>query len=180
MAAAHDANIVVCPIPGPSALATALSASGFAGAEVVFYGFPPAKGEKRRSAFSQMARSPHIQVFFEAPGRTSEALHLLADSCPERLACVCRELTKQYEEIRRDTCCKLLEHFAGEVRGEVTIVVGPSGDVPSTEQTSVDDAIERCLKAGLSKRDTATAVASVLQVSKSKVYERVTQMHARD
>ena len=126
----------VVPIPGPSAVLAALVASGIPAPRWAFEGFLPRKGAERRERLARIAADDRATVLFEAPGRTAATLRDLAAACgPERLAAVCRELTKRHEEIRRGP----LGRAGGggrpphRSRGEVTIVVagaaaGAAGD----------------------------------------------------
>jgi 16S rRNA (cytidine1402-2'-O)-methyltransferase len=86
--------------------------------------------------------------------------------------CMCREMTKMYEEIRRGTAEELLA-WAGEqeILGEITLVVGPTTlEEVSTDDAAIEAAVDKCLAAGLSARDTASAVAVLLDVSRKQVY----------
>jgi len=121
----------VVPIPGASAVLSALVASGLSAARWGFEGFLPRRGAERRERLARIAADERATVLFEAPGRTAGTLRDLAEVCgDDRAAAVCRELTKLHEEVRRGT---LGELAAGAVedppRGEVTIVVAgaPSG-----------------------------------------------------
>ncbi len=174
IAAAHAAGIKVSPIPGPSALAAALSVAGFADAgEVLFAGFVPAKGSERAAALERVVGHPGVVVLFEAPHRVGKTLAELAALEPERQLVACRELTKVYEEVRRGSLKDLATWAAGEVRGELTLVLGPTTrQVVTAADAAIDAALERCLAAGLSARDAASAVAAVLELPRRQVYAR--------
>lgn len=178
--AALQAGLRVCPIPGASALAAALSVSGFdAGdAGILFVGFPPARGSERAQALQRMAKHSGVVVFLESPHRIGATLAELAAEQPEREACVGRELTKLYEEILRRPLAELARWAAGEVLGELTVVMGPSPQktVAAPDDEAVDAALQRCLDAGLSTRDAATAVAAVLELQKRAVYQRAVKL----
>ncbi|MGH7592736.1 MAG: 16S rRNA (cytidine(1402)-2'-O)-methyltransferase, partial [Gemmatimonadales bacterium] len=104
VAAARALGIRVTPIPGPSAVATALSAAGLGGDRYLFLGFVPRKGEPRRRLLERAAGERWTVVFFEAPGRLGELLDDLMALCgDERQVVVARELTKMHEEIRSGT-----------------------------------------------------------------------------
>ncbi len=166
----------VLPVPGPSALTAALSVAGYAGEparEVLFVGFLPAKGKERAQAAERVAAHRGIVVLFEAPHRLRETLEELAALDAGRAACACRELTKIHEEVRRGTVSELAAWAAGEVRGELTIVLGPkvTEEVPA-DDAAIDAALRRCLEAGLSARDASTAVAAVMELPRRRVYTR--------
>ena len=122
--AAADAGIRVTAVPGPSAVLTALAVSGLAVDRFCFEGFLPRKAGERSRRLDELVDEPRTMVFFEAPHRTAEALAGMVEAFgPDRRAAACRELTKTYEEIRRGPLTELAAWAAGEVRGEVTLVV---------------------------------------------------------
>jgi 16S rRNA (cytidine1402-2'-O)-methyltransferase len=164
VAAAHAHGYPVSPVAGPSALAAALSVAGFLDeqhAGVLFAGFPPAQ-KGRRQALDRILQHVGIVVFYEAPHRLTKTTGELAASQPDRLACLCRELTKRYEEVRRATLAALAA--TPEPRGECTVVLAPY-------QLAADfsEPLQRCLAAGLSERDAVAAVAAILGCKKSAV-----------
>jgi 16S rRNA (cytidine1402-2'-O)-methyltransferase len=175
VAAVAHAGIPVSPIPGPSALTAALSVSGFAAAstDAWFVGFLPTKGVERRQLLDRIGRQRGVVVLFEAPHRVRETLEQLALLDPSRAACVCRELTKVFQEVRHAPISELANWASTDVRGELTVVLGPNLTPPETAtDETVDAALARCLEAGLSARDASTAVAAVLGVSRRAVYGR--------
>jgi 16S rRNA (cytidine1402-2'-O)-methyltransferase len=178
VAAAAEAGHAVSPVPGPSALAAALSVAGFrvASTDVLFLGFLPAKGKARRASLDRIAAQPGVVVLYEGPHRVPQTLADLAGLDGTRPACLCRELTKIHEEILRGRVADLAAAVGESVRGEVTLVLGPrevtSGETTDGADADVDAALRRCLAAGLSARDAATAVAAVLERPRRKVYER--------
>ncbi len=122
----HEAGFQVVPIPGPSAVTAALSASGFPGAPFVFYGFLPRKKGQRAKLLRAIALDVPTSVFFESPHRIAVSLGELARWAPDRPACIARELTKVHEEI----LCGPLENLARKTAGskaigEFTVVVAP-------------------------------------------------------
>lgn len=134
--AARDHGIHVTPIPGPSAIMTALSVSGFAADEFVFMGFPPRSGSARKAWLERLAADPRTVVVFEAPHRITRTMVDLRIYLAERQILVHRELTKQHEEFiisptsSTETTIKEL--------GEFVIVVGKSTDKPQLSADSAD------------------------------------------
>ncbi len=174
---AADGQHRIVPIPGVSALATALSVAGFTEGAVTFLGFLPVKGRERTEALAQVNANHGIIVLYESPHRLADTLRELAEAQPDRRAVVGRELTKLHEELARGTLSELAQRFAGETKGELTIVLGPVAAVPvSADARQMDEAIARVLAAGLSARDAATAVAAVLELPKREVYQRVQEL----
>jgi 16S rRNA (cytidine1402-2'-O)-methyltransferase len=180
VAAVHAAGGRVSPVAGPSALTAALSVAGFTGAGVsaLFLGFLPTRKGELSARIDDIAAHRGVVVFFEAPNRLTTTLEALASAFPEREVCVCRELTKLYEEVVRGPAQVLVEWArAKEILGEITVVVGPRRDPPPTaDEAALTGAIARCLTAGLSARDTATAVSAVLQVPRRQAYARCLEL----
>ncbi len=120
-------NVQIVPIPGPSALVTALSAAGISVAEFTFLGFLPHK-KGRETLFKEIAASSRVMAFYESPHRIEKALESLEKFCgAERGVIVARELTKIYEEFVRGTAAEVRAHFAqnpDRIRGEFVVIVG--------------------------------------------------------
>ena len=118
-------TVQVIPIPGASAIITALSASGLPTHEFTFLGFLPHK-KGRETLFKEIAESKRTIVFYESPHRILKTLESLQKFCPNKKICIAREITKIYEEFKTGTSTELLEYFAknpDKVRGEFTVIV---------------------------------------------------------
>jgi 16S rRNA (cytidine1402-2'-O)-methyltransferase len=122
IAAAHRIGARIRSVPGPSALAAALAASGFPAVPSTFIGFPPRKG--RDGFAAEVLARPEAVVIYEAPTRIGDLVERLAALAPTREAALCREISKHYEEIRRAPLAEMVGTFE-EVRGECVLVVGP-------------------------------------------------------
>jgi len=119
-------EVKIIPIPGPSAVISALSASGFPSSEFLFLGFLPHK-KGRETLFKEIASSDRTVAFYESPHRILKALESLQKFAPEKHIIIGRELTKIYEEMPRGTATELLAHFEAHpdtVRGEFVVIVG--------------------------------------------------------
>ena len=114
-------------LPGPSAPVMALALSGLPSDRFLFGGFLPPKEKARREAIAEAARAPVTLVFFETAPRLADALRDLQAVLGDRPAAVARELTKMFEEVRRDRLSALIAHYdaAGAPKGEIVIVIGP-------------------------------------------------------
>ena len=117
ISAALEASVPVTVLPGPSAVETALVASGLVGERFQFVGYLP-RGERARAAlWDELARWPHPVVAFESPRRLPASLASLAAAMPERPVAVCRELTKRFEEVIRGTAAEVADRVHGASEG---------------------------------------------------------------
>lgn len=118
-------DVEIIPIPGASAVITALSASGLPTHEFTFLGFLPHK-KGRETLFKEIAEAKRTMVFYESPHRILKTLESLVKFCPEKKVCVARELTKIYEEFKTGTPLEMLEYFTQnsiKQKGEFTVLV---------------------------------------------------------
>jgi 16S rRNA (cytidine1402-2'-O)-methyltransferase len=127
VAAAWAAGHRVVPIPGPSAVVAALSASGFGGPGFTFLGYLPRKPGEMRRLLASIRDDSRPAVAFESPYRILKSLALVAAELPDRQLLVARELTKLHEEILRGTAAELAALLDGRARGEFTLVVSGAG-----------------------------------------------------
>ena len=111
-------------LPGPSAVLTALVGSGFPAESFYFGGFLPVKSGQRERELTQAAARSETSVFFESPHRLQRTLDACAALCPQRVLCVARELTKQFEEYRIGTGTELAGHYTTHpARGEIVFLM---------------------------------------------------------
>jgi 16S rRNA (cytidine1402-2'-O)-methyltransferase len=169
--AAIDAGVHVSPVPGASALLAALVASGVEAERFTFFGFLARKGPERRAAIDEVVALRHAAVLYEAPARVGATLAELADAgAGDREAVVARELTKQYEELRRGTVAQLVAYYGQTPpRGEVVIVI--AGMVPTGASEDQLRARASALRAeGRSARDIAAALSAELGAPRNLAY----------
>jgi 16S rRNA (cytidine1402-2'-O)-methyltransferase len=122
--ATREAGLPVSPVPGPTAVAALLSASGLAADRFVFDGFLPHRAGERRRRLAELARETRTVVVFEAPHRIRQSLADLADALGRRPLVLGRELTKVHETLLCGTAEEILAALgAGEVRGEIAIAI---------------------------------------------------------
>jgi 16S rRNA (cytidine1402-2'-O)-methyltransferase len=172
VSAAIEAGIPVVPLPGASALLAALVASGIDAERFTFYGFLPRKGRERSAVIAELASLPHTAVLYEAPTRLADTLaDLEAVGSGERMAAVAREMTKQFEEVRRGTVGALRTYYNDTPpRGELVIVL--AGVTPSTVSETKVRERARSLKAeGRSVRDVVAQLVVELGVSRNRAYQ---------
>ena len=175
VAAAVAQDVTVTVLPGPSAVTAALAVSGLPVDRFCFEGFLPRRPGERRRALASLAAEPRTLVFFEAPHRLSASLDdLVAAFGDDRPAAICRELTKTYEQVLRGTVRELAEWARGEVRGEITLVVGGAPrDAPHPEPSDLAAAVAQRESAGEARRDAISATARAHGVPKRTVYDAV-------
>ena len=178
VAAAAAEGLPVHPLPGPSAVTAALAVSGLPADRWCFEGFLPRKAGDRRRLLAELAGERRTLVFFEAPHRLTAALTDLASALGfERPAAVCRELTKTYEEVRRDTLGGLSQWAAEGVRGEITLVVaGAPEPLETVDDATLAAEVAAYVAAGLTRRDAVDRVAAEHKLSRRLVYAAVTSL----
>ena len=134
-----DRGLPVSVLPGPSAVLTALVGSGFPCDRFFFGGFLPVKSGRRANELAAAVARQETSIYFESPHRILKTLAALDAVCPGRTICVARELTKTFEEYRRDTPAALIAHFEKHPpKGEITLVI-PSGSASQRERDSSEE-----------------------------------------
>jgi 16S rRNA (cytidine1402-2'-O)-methyltransferase len=156
---ALERGVSVVPVPGPTALVAALSASGLPTGRFHFLGFLPRKGPERRAMLEEVAQLSATLVLYESPRRLGETLADLQEAWGDRRACVARELTKMHEEFVRGPLSELAARYgAEEARGEVVVLVeGRTG-----ERRWSEEEIRRALEEGLSRGEKLKALSTEL------------------
>ncbi len=153
-------------LPGPTAVVTALVASGLPADRWRFAGFLPRKAGELRA---ELERGDETLVAFESPGRVARTLAALADLDPGRAVAVCRELTKLHEEVVRGTAADLAERFADGARGEIVLVVGPAAE-PAGDEPAAVAAVAALIEAGARRRGAAKVVSALTGVPVNRLY----------
>ena len=134
-----DRGLPVSVLPGPSAVLTALVGSGFPCDRFFFGGFLPVKSGRRANELTAAAARGETSIYFESPHRILKTLAALDTICPGRTVCVARELTKTFEEYRREKPTALIAHFEKHPpKGEITLVI-PAGSSAGDEALSSED-----------------------------------------
>jgi 16S rRNA (cytidine1402-2'-O)-methyltransferase len=169
--AAVDADIIVVPIPGASALLPALVASGIDTERFTFYGFLPRKGRERAATLAELASLSHTAVLYEAPTRVAETLSALEEQgAGDRTVAVAREMTKQYEEVRRGTVSALRAYYNDTPpRGEVVIVLA-GAEARAVNESDVRARARALVSEGRSARDVVAQLVAELGVPRNRAY----------
>jgi 16S rRNA (cytidine1402-2'-O)-methyltransferase len=184
---ALEAGLQVVPIPGPTALVSALVASGVPSDEFFFAGFLPARSGARRSRLADLVAIPSTLVFYEAPHRLVASLEDAREILGEREAVVARELTKLHEEIVRGRLSEIVSWFsqaAQAPRGEMVVVIDRNVIASSDEETgsgySVASIVASFEAEGLDARSALKKSAKQLGISRDEAYRRLTAERSRE
>jgi 16S rRNA (cytidine1402-2'-O)-methyltransferase len=181
--AALESKVQIKVLPGPSAVTTALLLSGFATDRFCFEGFTPRTPVARAKWLKDLASEERTIIFFEAPHRIIESLTDAASAFGnDRKGAICREMSKQYEEVVRGSLSELVIWAnSKDILGELTVVI--EGFDPSTHQFSQEDLIRLVLeqeKAGESRKEAINQVAKVNKVAKRVVFDAMVAYKSGD
>lgn len=169
---AHQLSVV--PIPGPSAVVTAIAAAGLPCDRFIFEGFLPAKGKSRKARIAALKDEPRTVVLYESPHRLVKTLTELGDALSlDRPVTLARELTKRYEEFWRGTIAEALAHYqAIAPKGEFTVAIAPSPPASTTlSDNEVLTQLKNLLAQGLSRTDASRKIAQTTTRSKREIYQ---------
>jgi 16S rRNA (cytidine1402-2'-O)-methyltransferase len=172
--AARAAGVPVTVLPGPSAVETALVASGLVSDRYAFLGFLPRRASELEALWRELRGATRPTVAFESPKRLPVSLGSLAGAFPGREVAVCRELTKRFEEIVSGPATEVALRFAEPPKGEITLVIGPDLAVGSTGDEALTaaahDAVERLVEAGTPRRVASEVVSRLTGVPRNELY----------
>ncbi len=173
VSACLDAGLAVEVLPGPSAIITALVASGLPTHAFYFGGFLPRKAGERTRVLESLATLDATLIFYESPKRTAATLAAIAQVLPERQAAMARELTKLYEEIVRDEVSSLAARLAArELKGEVVLLIGPpTGEKPAPDPGEIRARVAELVDAGSSRSSAVKQVAGETGLGRNTVYD---------
>ena len=183
VARVRSEGLAVVPIPGPSALSTALSVVSFARQPVSFLAFLPERRARRERTVLLAAETARTLVIYLSPHGASDRLIELRDWLGDLPATLCRELTKLHEEIYESTLSDVVEHvLRNGARGEITLVIDVSTTRAETsaDQNSVEDSLRSLLSAGLPPGKAAGDVAQRLRLPRDEVYRVAIKLRTRD
>ncbi|WP_097460962.1 16S rRNA (cytidine(1402)-2'-O)-methyltransferase [Mangrovitalea sediminis] len=180
---ARERGLRVVPIPGASALITALSAAGLPTDRFVFAGFPPAKNKARQDFLAALANETGTLVFYESPHRVRDTIDAMVACFGEtRQVVLARELTKTFEQFYDATLGALqalLEADPNASRGEMVLIVAGAAPVDNSLAQATGLDIDRLLKALLSElpvKSVARIAADATGIPKNQLYERALQL----
>lgn len=177
-------NIKIIPVPGVSALITALVVSGLPTGKFVFEGFLPRKIKERKRYYKSIENEERTIIFYETPHRLKRALKDMLDVWGERKIVIARELTKMYEEIIRGNLSQVITEInTKEIKGEITLVV--QGGIKKKENGTIDFLKDECImqeylkklkNQGYSNKDIIKIAQEKLNIPKNLIYKKLLEM----
>lgn len=163
-----DENINVIPLPGPTAITTALIGSGLDTNEFTFMGFLPTKKKDREEAINNIFHEKRTVIIYEAPHRIIDTLNEFKPYAGDRKIVIARELTKIHEEFIRGTIDEVLSKIGNEVKGELVVLVEGFKEVINL---SPEELIKKYIDSGIDKKEAVKLTAKKLGIPKSEVYK---------
>jgi len=171
IAAASRHNIPVVPVPGPSAITTALAVSGLPTDRFTYIGFLPNRSGARRRALEGIASEPGTIIVLEAPHRLLASLEDIRNTLGDRRLAACRELTKLHEEVFRGTVSEAIKHFT-QPRGEFTLVIEGRGTKTKPQLTeAIEKQLHRMYLAGATAKEAVATVAGETGLPRRELYQ---------
>jgi 16S rRNA (cytidine1402-2'-O)-methyltransferase len=172
ISAAIDRGVEVTVLPGPSAVETALVASGLVAERYAFVGYLPRSRDALARLWGETASWSWPVVAFESARRLPVTLRSLADADPDRPVAVCRELTKRFEEVVRGPAAMMAERFGEPPKGEVTLVLGAGVAAPrEAGHREALAAVMELVEGGLPRRRAVDIVSGLTGISRNSLYE---------
>ena len=165
-------NVDIFAIPGPSSVLVALTLSGFDTGKFNFLGFVPKSGKDREKFYHQIKNSEVTSVCFTSPKRIKKDLKEFVNLKLQNEIVVCREMTKKFETIYRGTVSSLKNQISENLKGEITIVIGPSKNDKKID-LDIDSAVKILLDQKVPKREIAKSLAYVSDMSVNELYEKL-------
>jgi len=183
-------HIQVIPIPGVSALTTALVISGFDMSSFIFEGFIPKKKTEKERFFSRLKEEKRTIIFYESPYRIKDSLTIIKKTMGERKIVITRELTKIFEEIKRGYLSEIISELSSQnIKGELTLVLqgfkGKKNELESTvDDSKIKDEIKKKMKIYLKKgyynKDIVLLITKEYNVQKNWVYQNILEERNSD
>ena len=175
--AAIENDVPVVPVPGPSALISALIATGLPTDEFFFAGFLPSRANARRARLNELRAVPGTLIFYEAPHRLATTLKDAYEILGEREAAVARELTKIHEEIRRGRLSELSSYFEDndKARGEIVVLIDRNviAETIDKPESSIAALVDRFEQDGMDHRAALKRAARELGLSRAEAYRKL-------
>jgi len=169
--AAIEKGVEVIPIPGPSAVTTALMVSGLPTNEFIYLGFLPRRKADRKKLLKSTANERRTIVAFEAPHRIQSSLTDIKEILDNRRIAICRELTKMHEEVFRGSISQAIEHFENP-RGEFTLVIeGETEEEQTIDVSSIKKELKQLKMRGLKAKEATVKISKEYGINRKEVYD---------
>ena len=172
---ARKEGIAVEMVPGPTAVATAVAASGMDSSCFTFEGFIARKGKERRERLETVTARREMVVLYEAPHRLEKLLEDLAEYCPDRPIALCKDLTKRFESVERGTVAEVWESLKErEILGEYVLVLGPwegAAAGAAEEETDPEKLLLSLKESGVDKKEAIREVTAKTGLKKRDIYQ---------
>ncbi len=170
-------NIDIIPVPGPTALISALVVSGCNMDKFVFEGFIPRKGQERKEFINRICQEQRTVIFYESPYRLLNTLQELANFVKERKAAIIREITKVHEEKIYGSIEEIISQLKNrEIKGEIVVVLAGRKAIKAEqegwEHLTIREHVELLMKNGYTKKKAIKKVAELRNIQKRKVYKK--------
>lgn len=173
---AIEEDIEIIPVPGPTALITALSISGLPTDEFTFIGFLPVKQSQRRKKLLELSSEKRTLVFYEAPHRILQSLYDMLEILGDRRASVSRELTKMFEETLRGRLSEIIKKLENsKIAGEYVCVVEGSTGSPMSFDEALKE-VKELMKKGKGRKEAVKIISELYGLSKKELYEKSLKM----
>ena len=167
---AIDEGIEVVPVPGASALITALSVSGLRTDEFVFLGFLPQKASERKKTLIELSYEKRTIVFYESPHRLMDTLYDMKEHFGSRMTCIIKEITKLYEKAYRGVLLDIIAEIERDkVKGEYVVMVEGKGSEPRSLQEAIKE-VRYLIKMGRGRKEAVNTIADTYGIEKETLY----------
>ena len=174
----YEYGITVTTIPGANAVLSALQLSGLPSNAFYFAGFLPPKTGARKKALSELEDIRATLIIYETANRLTDMLTDIQETLGNRFVAVVREITKKFEEVKRDTVSNLITYYNqnGLPKGELVLVIGAATQAENPTETEIEALIQKTLKTH-TPRDTAEIVSKLSGIPKKQIYKQVVAFH---
>lgn len=169
-------DINICPIPGPSSFVAGLSVSGIATDKFMFLGFLPSKKSAKKNFLNSIKNYKITMIFFESHRRLLETLECLNEIFGDRYCCICKEMTKIFEEFTRGSFVEVFHHFSFNApKGEFVIVVSGNSENSVIDHKKIQNELISILEK-LSLKDSVQYISNKYGINKKEIYKKALEL----
>lgn len=165
-------SIQVIPVPGPSAFLLSLVVSGFDISKFTYYGFLPHKQKDKNELFQRIKESKTVTVLYESPHRLINTLGEILDKLGDVDICICREITKKYEEFFRGSITASINHFnKNTIKGEFCLIIDILKEDPDLKDLCLEEEINKLIELGVSKKEISKNLSKKFNINSKEIYK---------